>query len=154
MRKYLEENEYRRKSKKKERRITEKEETKIEEGKKNQQQNKCKIDRKGQIFVDYFSCFSFQIFTLVGVVLVDSTDYVRDAAGTRGVTEVRTTRFSVYLCELLLPDLCNKSNEMKQKKKVVGNETSASHTITTTTTARFFSEKKFCPGLGLAVWFA
>lgn len=78
--------------KKKERRITEKEETKIEEGKKNQQQNKCKIDRKGQIFVDYFSCFSFQIFTLVGVVLVDSTDYVRDAAGTRGVTEAKQNK--------------------------------------------------------------
>lgn len=100
MRKYLEENEYRRKSKKKERRITEKEETKIEEGKKNQQQNKCKIDRKGQIFVDYFSCFSFQIFTLVGVVLVDSTDYVRDAAGTRGVTEAKQNKRQQLRCVL------------------------------------------------------
>lgn len=66
---------------------------------KNQQQNKCKIDRKGQIFVDYFSCFSFQIFTLVGVVLVDSTDYVRDAAGTRGVTEAKQNKRQQLRCE-------------------------------------------------------
>lgn len=67
--------------------------------------------------MDYFSCFSFHKSShwLVGVVLVDSTDYVRDAAGKRGVTEVRIAPISFVFVRIVVTRFVQQVERNKKK---------------------------------------